>query len=68
MAEDALKQPLAGAVSPAAAAIGMAPRTAAHARRGWALFVAAVVVLLVLLPLANLAVPAGIRCTCRTYW
>ena len=61
MAEDALKQPLAGAVSPAAAATRRwrrAPRLHDPAR-GWALFGAAAVVLLVLLPLANLAAAGG---------
>jgi urea transport system permease protein len=59
MVEDALKLPLAGAASPAAAAIGIAPAPRLMTSRGWALFGAAAVVLLVLLPLANLAVPVG---------
>jgi urea transport system permease protein len=59
MAEDALKLPLTGAASPAAAAIGVAPAPGLMTPRGWALFGGAAVVLLVLLPLANLAVPVG---------
>ncbi len=54
-----MKLPPTGAASPAAAATGMVPAPRLMTARGWALFGAAAVVLLVLLPLANLALPAG---------
>ncbi len=55
MAEDAIKLPLASA----APAFAMTPAPRLMTPRGWALFGAAAVLLLVMLPLANLALPAG---------
>ena len=58
MAEDAIKLPLSPAAAPTASAIAMTPSPRLMTPRGWALFRAAAVLLLVLLPLANLALPA----------
>ena len=58
MAEDAIKLPLPPAAAPAASAFAMTPSPRLMTPRGWALFGAAAVLLLVLLPLANLALPA----------
>ncbi len=59
MAEDALKLRLAAAVPAPAAAGGVLPAPRLLSPRGWALLAAAAVVLLVLLPLGNLALPVG---------
>jgi urea transport system permease protein len=59
MAEDTMKLPLASAGAAAGLAAGMVPAPRLMTPRGWVLFGAAAVVLLVLLPLANLALPVG---------
>ena len=58
MAEDAIKLALPPAASPAASMVAMAPSPRLLTPRGWALFGAAAILLLVLLPLGNLALPA----------
>jgi urea transport system permease protein len=58
MAEDAIKLALSPAASPAASMVAMAPSPRLLTPRGWALFGAAAILLLVLLPLGNLALPA----------
>ena len=58
MAEDAIKLALPPAASAAASIVAMAPSPRLLTPRGWALFGAAAILLLVLLPLGNLALPA----------
>jgi len=58
MAEDAIKLALSPAASPAASMVAMAPSPRLLTPRGWSLFGAAAILLLVLLPLGNLALPA----------
>jgi len=58
MAEDAIKLALPPAASPAASMVAMAPSPRLLTPRGWSLFGAAAILLLVLLPLGNLALPA----------
>ncbi len=59
MVDDALKLRLAAAAPASAATAGVLPVPRLLTPHGWALFGAAAIVLLVLLPLANLALPVG---------
>ena len=59
MAEDAIKLALSPAASPAASMVAMASSPRLLTPRGWSLFGAAAILLLVLLPLGNLALPVG---------
>jgi urea transport system permease protein len=60
MAEETMQLPLPRTAQPATAAAALlAPAPQLMTTRGWALFGAAALVLLVLLPMANLALPVG---------
>jgi len=59
MVDDALKLRLAAAAPASAVTAGVLPVPRLLTPHGWALFGAAAIVLLVLLPLANLALPVG---------